>query len=192
MKEKLLTIVIALSILATTSNAQNDSLTASPNPFTTSTDLTIYNLTNDTVTFNIYNLYGQVVATFFDSTVLTGTITVTFNADSLPNGTYFAFLTKNSEKHSRKLVKSQTATGLSPKKFNANSINIYPNPTSDILTISTSLELAGFELYDLQGRQLMQSNGQQRTLDINNLSNGQYLLYCRTENKTYIKKIIKK
>jgi hypothetical protein len=195
MKTKFLAIIVAVGLSFTPGHAQTTDtvLTVSQNPFASSTSLTIHDLSSDTVTFKIYNAVGQIVADFFDSLILSGTFTVTFTADSLPDGIYFASLTKNGQNHPLKLIKDQSAAGLPDKQIDKSIIQVFPNPTVDLLTISTDKKIIGFELYDLHGRQLLQSkNGQQNTIDMKNFDNGLYLLHLKTNEMTYIKRIIKK
>jgi hypothetical protein len=192
MNTKLLFLLVTFGISILTLKAQPDTLTASINPFPSSTNLTIHNLTSDTVTFKIYTLTGQVVQSFFDSIILSGTITVTFNASTLPDGIYFASMTKNSENSTLKLQKNQTATSTSDNPNNSTAIQIFPNPTSDYLTISTDLKIKEFEIHSIDGKLIQISTGQKRIINIQNFDSGIYLLHLKTADKTFIKKVWKK
>jgi len=68
-------------------------------------------------------------------------------------------------------------------------IIVYPNPTKNIITIETRLEIE-IEVYDLMGRLLIEEKNSKR-LDLSNLSNGLYNLSIIYNNKRYSKQIIK-
>lgn len=75
-------------------------------------------------------------------------------------------------------------------------MDVYPNPTQDILTIKIPNYLnTKYELYDLNGKLLSQNqiNGELTNVNLNNLSTGNYLLkvseILTKETKTF--KIIK-
>ena len=191
MKTKILFLIILIGLTFSLVKAQPDTLTASINPFSSTTDLTIHNLTNDTVTFKIYNQTGQVVASFFDSLILSGTITVTFTANNLPDGIYFANLNKNNENSTIKLLKSQTANNVFNNPNIATTIQIYPNPTSDYLTISTDLKIKEIEIYTLDGKLLQISNGRKKSVNFQKFDSGFYLLHLKTGDKIFVKKVWK-
>lgn len=194
MKTKFIVIIIVVGLIQTIGVAQtNDTvLTASHNPFASSTELTIHNLSDDTVSFNIFNSVGELVANFYDSIVLSGTITKVFTADTLQDGLYFSVLTKNRKNHVLKLLKDTNATGLTDQHIKKTKVQVYPNPTNNFITIKSSMQLTGLEIYDIHGKQLLQiNNGQKNIIDLINFESGLYLLYIEIENWTYIKKIIK-
>jgi len=68
-------------------------------------------------------------------------------------------------------------------------IAVYPNPTRNVLTIDTRLDIK-VELYDLMGRLLINST-ETRRLDLSDLPNGLYNLSITHENKRYSKQIVK-
>lgn len=70
--------------------------------------------------------------------------------------------------------------------------NIYPNPTTNFITIQTehSAENVGIELYSTFGELLMISK-YKKTIDISNFEDGVYILKVRQGSQTKIKKIIK-
>jgi hypothetical protein len=67
--------------------------------------------------------------------------------------------------------------------------DIYPNPTQNLITIETRLEIE-VEIYDLMGRLLIEEKNSKR-LDLSNLSNGLYNLSIIHNDKRYNKQIIK-
>jgi len=68
-------------------------------------------------------------------------------------------------------------------------IAVYPNPTHDILSIETRLDIQ-IEIHDLMGKLLIKKENINR-LDLSNLSNGLYNLSIIHNNKRYNKQIIK-
>ena len=68
-------------------------------------------------------------------------------------------------------------------------IVVFPNPTQNILTIETRLEIK-VEVYDLMGKLLIKTKNINR-LDLSDLSNGLYNLSIIHDNKRYNKQIIK-
>jgi hypothetical protein len=66
---------------------------------------------------------------------------------------------------------------------------IYPNPTQNILTIETRLQIK-VEVYDIMGKLLIEEENTKR-LDLSDLSNGLYNLSIIYNDKRYIKQIIK-
>ena len=68
------------------------------------------------------------------------------------------------------------------------SIFIYPNPTADRIYIQAD-NIKKAELFDLMGRKVHSTN--QLQVDMSNLSNGNYILYVKTENNVQSFKILK-
>jgi hypothetical protein len=68
-------------------------------------------------------------------------------------------------------------------------IVIYPNPTKDIITIETRLNIE-IELYDVMGKKLIQEKDIKH-LDLSHLSNGIYNLSIIHNGVRYSKKVIK-
>jgi hypothetical protein len=92
-----------------------------------------------------------------------------------------------------------STTGISEEDQN-NSLLVYPNPVSDILTIDfaeTNINSGSIEIKDLSGRtvytQIIDGKGNNTSLlqvDVSNLTSGIYFLNVRGENgKTLVKKI---
>ncbi len=74
------------------------------------------------------------------------------------------------------------------------SIDIYPNPTKDIIHVRTSGEsISGLELYDMQMRLLSKQpvNEAQTQLNISSLPSGIYFIRVATMQKVYVERIVK-
>jgi aminopeptidase YwaD len=68
-------------------------------------------------------------------------------------------------------------------------IVVYPNPTKDMITIETRLEIE-VELYDMIGNKVISEHNAKR-LDLSKLSNGIYNLSIIHKDRRYSKKVIK-
>jgi len=87
-------------------------------------------------------------------------------------------------------VASSTTTSTT-EAINAQ-IAVYPNPTSQSLTIqSLNLPILNAKLYTASG-QLIQQQAFPNSLDVSNYSSGLYLLELQTENGVVLKKILVK
>jgi hypothetical protein len=77
--------------------------------------------------------------------------------------------------------------------FTATAIQVYPNPSKDIVTITSGNDILGIELYDIQGRivQDLQINSTSAQLDLTDRQSGIYLLKINTTNGVMVKKVIK-
>ena len=79
---------------------------------------------------------------------------------------------------------------LSATDFNSISFIVYPNPTSDILNIETTLELKSIEIYNIQGQKVMTSN--QNQINVSDLASGIYMIRIQdTNNAIATKKFVK-
>jgi hypothetical protein len=83
---------------------------------------------------------------------------------------------------------------LSIKSENEVSFNIYPNPTSDIINLNNINNLTNYsvKLYDIYGKLIINDLRNVNSIDISNLSKGQYLLNITSEDKIQSEIIIKK
>ncbi len=79
-------------------------------------------------------------------------------------------------------------------------INIYPNPTTDIITVEINLEineLVTYSLLDISGRLIkngkwnLNSSGSRFTLDLSDISKGTYLLKLNTNKGQAVHRILK-
>ncbi|MFZ4798381.1 MAG: DUF4465 domain-containing protein, partial [Bacteroidia bacterium] len=63
---------------------------------------------------------------------------------------------------------------------NQRSFSIYPNPSSSTINIDFNERFSTIKIIDIQGKMVLQSN--QKTIDINGLENGIYIVQIATEN----------
>jgi len=187
----LLIAVMALCSVRVLAQSHQPALAAVPNPFAITTEIIIYDLTNDTITHKIYTQTGALVADFFEDLVLSGTFSVIFNADTLPVGVYFAILEKNGENHPLRVIKTEEPTSV--RETNGRTkIIVYPNPTTDRLTISTDLHISEAKLFDMQGKMVLQARvTNPGFIDMRSLDAGMYLLHLKTDDRTQIRRILK-
>ena len=75
-----------------------------------------------------------------------------------------------------------------------NGIKIYPNPTGDELKITYYRnDVQTIEIFDVMGRKQPSTfNFQLSTLDISRLPAGIYFLQIKTENETFMRKVVKR
>ncbi|RYY72071.1 MAG: T9SS type A sorting domain-containing protein [Chitinophagaceae bacterium] len=83
---------------------------------------------------------------------------------------------------------------LATETFDATTLTIYPNPSSGILNVSSDkLQDVLIEIYDLNGRMVFSDKNfnTQKTIDIQHLQSGMYLVKLIAEEISYTQKIIK-
>src|SRR5699024_10938600 len=68
-------------------------------------------------------------------------------------------------------------------------VKIWPNPTADVLHITSTAEIQKVQIFDLQGRKVLEGN--QKELNVENLSSGNYLLQIQSDQNTITKQFIK-
>jgi len=81
------------------------------------------------------------------------------------------------------------------EEHDAVEISIYPNPTSNILNISSSENISRIEIISITGKLVAQQdvNSDYTTCDVSDLSNGMYFvrIYGSEQNNVYVRKLIK-
>ncbi len=82
-------------------------------------------------------------------------------------------------------IKQDASVGINEVN-NYNHMKIYPNPSSGIFTISSSLVIKNIEVFDVTGKlvYIQQNNNKQTitSLDLSQLNNGIYFIHAQTEN----------
>lgn len=79
---------------------------------------------------------------------------------------------------------------LNTENFQLADLKIYPNPTSDILTVKTLKKIDLIEVYNTLGKLLLQESTSNR-VDLSNLSKGLYIIKIKINGAVFSKKIIK-
>ncbi len=66
-------------------------------------------------------------------------------------------------------------------------VELFPNPASDIIHIrTTGLTLSHIRVIDLQGRVLLNENGDHHEIDVTSLPPGMYLMQLSTNDGRYV------
>ncbi len=68
------------------------------------------------------------------------------------------------------------------------SIEIYPNPTSGVVTIQSNSALQSVEVFDTSGKIILRENSMQ--VDLSNQREGVYLFKIQTKEKTEVKRVV--
>jgi hypothetical protein len=77
--------------------------------------------------------------------------------------------------------------------LNSNKLNLYPNPTSDILNFNfgNDVEVKNISVFDLNGRQIKLKASYNNTIDVSELVSGLYIIRLQTESGYFSKKFFK-
>lgn len=80
------------------------------------------------------------------------------------------------------------ATGI--EEITADNVNVYPNPTKDIVNVNAPAQINNIEVYNIAGQKLSVYNVNNMTaqIDVTELANGIYFLKINTENGMVTKK----
>lgn len=72
-------------------------------------------------------------------------------------------------------------------------IDVFPNPTTDILTVKHKLEIAAesINIRSISGKFIQSVTPSQTEIPVNNLAEGVYLIEFKTANQTFYKKFVK-
>ncbi|UWX61671.1 T9SS type A sorting domain-containing protein [Chryseobacterium oranimense] len=88
-------------------------------------------------------------------------------------------------------VYNQALLSVADNAVNKKTIEVYPNPASDFIKISSSAKIKSVEIYDAAGKKI-QAGLENNKVDIRNLSPGSYLINIKSENGNFSEKFIKK
>jgi hypothetical protein len=77
--------------------------------------------------------------------------------------------------------------------FNQDQFSIYPNPSQNVVNIESknNLIIESIKIVDLSGKLIIEKNQNTNQVDIENLSNGMYIVEVASEGTIYKKKLIK-
>lgn len=70
------------------------------------------------------------------------------------------------------------------------SVNVYPNPASELVIIQSNTIITSIELYSIDGKVLLKNNGQQDQLDVSGFAPGLFILRISTPQGEITKKLI--
>ncbi|MBT8327208.1 MAG: T9SS type A sorting domain-containing protein, partial [Bacteroidia bacterium] len=76
------------------------------------------------------------------------------------------------------------------KKMLDHNISIYPNPTTGHVNVVSDEEILLIEMYDANGKKLLDARNQ-TSIDLNNEASGQYYIRVHTASGKYNKTVIK-
>jgi len=175
---------------------RGQTLVINPNPCDQRT-LASFSLTNsDTVTLQVFNVSGQLVKSlYFNSYLTAGMYQDSIFLNSSPPGIYMVFFKTNLGGSKGYKIIKQGLVGI--KQYTkSESLNIYPNPVTDFLTIQTNgfeVENVTFTLINPLGQMLYfkQYNPPENKIDFRGLSNGVYFLKISSVSGQNIMRIIK-
>ena len=130
---------------------------------------------------------------YYNNTVITGAVYDTLTA--VQNGSYTVIIT-DSNTCSSDTSNVITINNVGIKEIAAtNSISIFPNPASDnlIIDFKPQSKNAGYEIYDVFGRVILKSQilNPQSLIQVNELSEGLYMLRITDGESVYNKKLVK-
>jgi len=169
----LLTMLCSSTIQSFSTN--HDSLYVSPYTFDSITIIHFNIVENDTITLQVYDRWGNAVRTFFQNTFLpSGSYSINFFADSLPNGLYLIALFINSTSHLTTVANHQTV-GINENELVNQKQFIFPNPTTGFLTIPYE-GIKKVVVTDLNGRILKSLTINTKNVSLSDLNNGTYIL----------------
>ncbi|PXW18140.1 putative secreted protein (Por secretion system target) [Chryseobacterium sp. CBTAP 102] len=128
------------------------------------------------------NLSGNTIPGPFTSTDPSGAITVKFVSDGgvTGNGWNVNF--------------SCSVLAVEDINHPNNSIDIYPNPAKNMITVSSKERLRGYKIYDEAGRLIISDSslkGNKQEINLSSIQTGNYVITVETEKQTINKKLIK-
>ena len=90
------------------------------------------------------------------------------------------------------VVISGSTTTLSVKQNTIAGLNVYPNPVSNetLYIISNSSNAKTVVVYDLLGKQVLESKTLNNSVNVSNLKGGEYIVRITEEGKTDTRKLI--
>jgi len=93
-----------------------------------------------------------------------------------------------------KLAASVCGTAVSTEKFNNINVNVYPNPTNDIVNIETQETLHNYEVYNVLGQQIQKGMfGNNNQINLHGATTGTYFIkVTTTQGSTATVKVVKK
>jgi len=92
--------------------------------------------------------------------------------------------------HTQMMVSSPLSTSIKSISYETDAVNVYPNPVTDKINVSSRYDITLVQLFDLSGRELYSAKNT-NSIDIkeNNLAKGIYFLRASGENISFNKKV---
>ena len=125
-----------------------------------------------------------------------------FSHNRIPDGVSFSTMVNPSavvKLDNIKLSALQTLPShlVSVSKFVASKFNVFPNPVTDVVTItnSESIGIEQIEIFDISGKtvkSLSFNNENEVQLNLGDFASGMYLLHIKTNEGVAVKKVVKK
>ncbi|WP_353150731.1 T9SS type A sorting domain-containing protein [Chryseobacterium sp.] len=88
-------------------------------------------------------------------------------------------------------IQNKGTLATSEIKGNADQVTVYPNPVKDILYIKSKDEIIKAEIYDLMGRIINSMNAKGNSVNVSELSKGNYIIKIFTKDKIFVQKLKK-
>lgn len=124
---------------------------------------------------------------------LAGTNALAAGTQLINGSVYYATQTVGGCTSTSSLAVTITVT-LGVKDFALNSLKLYPNPVTDVLTIENGQAISGVEIYNIAGQKVMVKavNAITTTIDMSGLAGGAYLIKVTSDDAVKTVKVIKK
>ena len=91
-----------------------------------------------------------------------------------------------------KFVEFNSVTSVSQNKIELNSLDIFPNPSTNQIKVSfKGKDISNFTILDMLGKELISAETKSGTINIQSLSPGQYILKSEVEGNYLIGKFLK-
>ena len=110
------------------------------------------------------------------------------------NGSYLKLRDLSLDNNMASSWEAVNETLLSSQSFTEATITIFPNPTSETITIKAPTSISTVEVYDVYGKLVKSDtlNAFESVLNYTSLSSGIYLLKIKTDDRMLVKKLTKK
>ncbi|TAG55218.1 MAG: T9SS C-terminal target domain-containing protein [Cytophagales bacterium] len=144
-------------------------------------------VSEDTITFKVYNRWGNVIKTFFDKTKLPkGTYVSSLDLPDLESGVYYySFHSSDTKKYVGDFTKpypsEQTTSTKNSNKNTETNPTLYPNPTNDKVNIYSS-GIKNIKIIDIKGNILKDFSTEDNDFSMADLTNGTYYITISIEN----------
>lgn len=165
---------------------------ATPNPFFTTCQLNFELIEQDTISFGIYNLWGQADTLYFEDSLLTPGV-YNFEYSTEINANYIAALKINGEYFSKHITKINNSTSIKIKE-ETESISISPNPAKQYVKIEFPDETArNIKILNASGKlvkQIQENKEKSLSLNIEGYAIGIYYISINNGDKQTTKTLV--